>query len=168
MRDGAIATLILLAMLGGCGSGDASSGPGADLPKLSIRLDPPANAADDLAAQDGDGEAVGNGTAIPGRRFSAITWLPCAGADGRPVRNCPAGVVRKPGGGADVTVIWPDSRTRTVFFDASGIVLGADVNRADGSSDYLVRGVRKEPDITVVTIGPERYEIPDAFVRGPG
>jgi hypothetical protein len=44
-------------------------------------------------------------------------------------------------------------------------VLSADINQADGSARYEVKGDRKG-DITTVTIGPERYVIPDAFVTG--
>jgi hypothetical protein len=89
----------------------------------------------------------------------------CTVAAGQPARNCEAGVVRNRDGTVIVTITWPDRRTRALFFAANGTVSGADTSQADGSARYEVRG-RRSNDTTVVTIGPERYEIPDVFIQG--
>ncbi|WP_245600225.1 hypothetical protein [Sphingomonas jaspsi] len=59
---------------------------------------------------------------------------------------------------------WPKGGSRAIFFK-DGKLLGADTNEADGSARFEVKGERKA-DVTTVTIGPERYVIPDAFVTG--
>lgn len=126
-------------------------------------------------ANQGMAEAAG-GTAqvdesvdakVAGTNFNATGDVACSGLPGgQPAGPCAAGVVRKQDGSADVTVTWPDKRSRALFFDGKGNVTGADVSQADGSANHAVKGVRKAPDIIVVTIGPERYEIREALLTG--
>ncbi|WP_380872238.1 hypothetical protein ACFB49_31810 [Sphingomonas sp. DBB INV C78] len=104
---------------------------------------------------------------VKGTNFNATGDVACSGLpDGQAAGRCQAGVVRKTDGSADLTVTWPDKRTRTLFFDAKTNVSGADTSQADGSAKYAVKGIRKAPDLIIVTIGPERYEIPDALIVG--
>jgi len=55
----------------------------------------------------------------------------------------------------------PDGRTRAIFFE-NGEAVGADISQAD----YGEFSTSREADLTVVRIGDERYEIPDAAVTG--
>jgi hypothetical protein len=71
---------------------------------------------------------------------------------------CAYAVHRKKLGPLTVTVTWPDGRSRSLFF-VNGTVRGADTNQADGSAKHHVRSTR-EADQALVTIGPERYEVP--------
>ncbi len=102
---------------------------------------------------------------VAGTPYNATTTIPCAGYRGQPAGTCPAGVVRRTDGSADVTVTWPDGGSRVLFFGPDGGVTGADVSQSDGSAGYEVAGV-KRGDVTTVTIGPERYEVPEVLVVG--
>ena len=84
---------------------------------------------------------------------------------GRAPRDCSAGVVRSSDGTAIVTIFWPEGRSRAIFFDASHRAMGADTSEADGSAGQPFRATR-ESRSSVVTIGPERYVVPDSLVVG--
>ncbi|WBU57168.1 SH3 domain-containing protein [Paracoccus sediminicola] len=80
--------------------------------------------------------------------------VPCSVAAGMPTRNCAMSVTRTGEGTATVTIAWPDGGSREIRFEA-----GAPVPAEGLSSE-------RRGDLTVVTIGEERYEIPDAVVNG--
>ncbi len=80
---------------------------------------------------------------VAGTPYNATTTIPCAGFRGQPAGSCAAGVVRRTDGSADVTVIWPDGGTRTLFFGPDGAVVSADVSQADGLAGYEVVGVKR-------------------------
>lgn len=93
----------------------------------------------------------------------ATGTLRCA-TPGGAAPNCACAVLRKKLGPLTVKITWPDGRSRSIFF-VNGTVRGADTNQADGSAKHGVRST-KESDQVVVTIGPERYEIPHTAVAG--
>jgi hypothetical protein len=95
-------------------------------------------------------------------RFDATGNVPCAQARGQPMGQCPFGVARGEPGDATVVITWPDGRTRTIFF-AGGKPLTADVSQADGNAELHWR---KEADLTLIRLGDERYDIPEALVFG--
>jgi hypothetical protein len=95
-------------------------------------------------------------------RFDATAEVPCADGVGQPTRPCPAGVARDPGGAATVVVTRPDGRKRAIFFQ-HGRPVAADVSQADGDRPF---SATREGDLNLIRIGPERYEIPDAFPLG--
>ncbi len=95
-------------------------------------------------------------------RFNATGTLPCKQLPGQPTSQCPFGVARGPGGSAAVVVTRPDGDTRALFFK-NGRFLSADTSQADGYPPY---GATRDGDMFVVTVGAERYEIPDAVVFG--
>ncbi|EXG83031.1 hypothetical protein G570DRAFT_0008 [Sphingomonas jaspsi DSM 18422] len=102
---------------------------------------------------------------VPGTDFNATAEIECAGYRRAAEGRCPAGVKRnREDGVTTVEVNWPKGGSRAIFFK-DGKLLGADTNEADGSARFEVKGERKA-DVTTVTIGPERYVIPDAFVTG--
>ena len=90
----------------------------------------------------------------PGQRDTARGSLPCSTALGMPTRDCSFTVTRQGTGNATVTISWPDGGSRAISFTG-----GAPAPR---------EGLRTERrgDLTVINLGNERYEIPDAVVNG--
>lgn len=99
---------------------------------------------------------------VPGTLFNATGDLNCARAAGQPMASCRFGVVRKGVGAATVTVFWPDGGKRVITFEG-GRPVSYDRSQADGSSDLTFA---RNGDMTVVTIGGQRFEIVDAIVSG--
>lgn len=106
--------------------------------------------------------AATNDAVVPGTDFNATAEAPCSRGDGRPTTNCKVGVKRSGNDNADVTVFWPDSGTRVLFFE-NGAFSGADISQADGSVET---STERQNDLTVVRVGKERFEIPDVLVLG--
>lgn len=94
--------------------------------------------------------------------FDAIGHVPCAQVAGQPMQRCEFGAARDGDGSATVVVIRPDGAERALFFEA-GQFLSADTAQADG---YPEMSARREGDLSLIEIGPERYEIPDAVLFG--
>lgn len=104
---------------------------------------------DDSAARAGNGD------------FDATGPISCVVSPGQPAGECEFGVARAGGGYATVVVTRPDGRTRALFF-RMGIAVGADTSEADPGDFSAVR----EGDLTLIRVGAERYEIPDAVILG--
>jgi hypothetical protein len=95
-------------------------------------------------------------------KFDAHGQVPCAQGKGKPLGQCPVDIARDPGGTATVKITRPDGRSRIIFFE-HGKALGADTSQADGYPEFKVQ---RKPDLFVIELGAERYEIPDAVVFG--
>lgn len=151
---GKIVPLLALAtMLSACGKEPAAS---ADSPAASNEISEVAEQVDE--ADDAK---------VAGTTYNATAQVPCGGYRKHADGMCEAGVVRNKDKTATVTVTYPGGAdSRTIFFDATGKPFGADLAEADGSAQYKLETKRKAPDVTVITIGPEHYEINDAFVMG--
>jgi hypothetical protein len=93
--------------------------------------------------------------------FHASGELPCTISTGEPIGPCAFGVRREGGGNAIVTVMPTGARTRTIYFQ-NGEPAGHGMSEADAAP---FEGHR-EGRLFVVTIGAERYEIPDTVVFG--
>ena len=104
----------------------------------------------------GEGDAL-----VPGTDFHATGMIPCSMGGGQPTGSCAFGVRREGGGNGMVTVTKPDGRTRTIFFE-QGRATGYDASQADNAEF----SAEKESDLSIVRIGAERYEIPDAVIFG--
>jgi hypothetical protein len=102
---------------------------------------------------------------VAGTGFNATATVPCTHGAGQPTSGCEAGVVRESDGTAIVTVNWPGSGSRAIFFDAQGKPIGFDANEADGSAAFELKATRNA-DLNLISIAEERYEIPDALVAG--
>jgi hypothetical protein len=105
---------------------------------------------DDSALRAGQGE------------FDAIGKILCTQQKKQPAQWCDFGVARAGGGYATVVVTRPDGRSRAIFFSMN-LAIGADTSQTDGYPEF--RAV-KEVDTHIITIGDERYEIPDAVTVG--
>ena len=59
----------------------------------------------------------------------------------------------------------PDGGQRTIYFNNDGSFLSFSAAEADGTA-AMKSASSREGDTTIATLGSERYEIPDAFVKG--
>ena len=116
------------------------------------------------AATPGDGDGQGDAK-VAGTNYNATAQIRCSGYKGAASGMCDAGVVRGTETGTYVEVALPDGRTRTIFFNNDGSFLAFSIAQADGTA-AMKSGSSREGDTTVATLGTERYEIPDAFVKG--
>ena len=89
--------------------------------------------------------------------FDAIGEVPCATAEGKPVRSCPLGVVRNGPGNAGVWIALGEGRERAILFEG-GVLVSADAPEA--------MSFEKVDDLFTVRVGSERYEIPEAVAFG--
>ena len=157
------------ALLGGCNGATGNIAAQADNAASIDRDEAPAN---ESASPGTDGQGAGEplnaleGDAlVPETGFNATATVGCVTRAGRAPRDCSAGVVRHRDGTAIVTIFWPEGRSRAIFFDASHRAIGADTSEADGTAEQPFRATR-QGDNSIVTIGPERYVIPDSLVVG--
>lgn len=98
---------------------------------------------------------------VEGTNYNATGNIPCAMATGQPTSSCSFGVTRQGNGTGTVTVTKPDGRTRTIFFE-NGEATSYDRAETDPSEFK----VEKQSDLSIIRIGQERYEIPDAVIFG--
>ena len=94
--------------------------------------------------------------------FDATRRIPCAQFAGQPSVPCDFGVARSGNGNATVIVTRPDGTRRAIFF-VDGKANSADTSQADGYPEF---SVTRERDLSLVRVGDERYEIPDAVPFG--
>lgn len=118
----------------------------------------PAISPDGSAAMGPDDSSLRAGQG----RFDATGPLSCAFAAGQPMGQCEFGVARAGGGYATVVIRKPDGRTRAIFF-RMGRAIGADTSEADGAKSFRAT---REGDLSMIRVGDERYEIPDAVILG--
>jgi len=116
-------------------------------------------------SKSGDGDGKGDAK-VAGTDYNATAEIKCAGYRKHPAGTCPAGVKRNTEGGMTlVDITWPGGDSRALFFNNAGKLVTANTSEADGSAAFQPKGI-KQGDTTIVTIGPERYEIPDVFLTG--
>jgi hypothetical protein len=131
------------------------------LMRNAARRDETANYRLEMVISD-EGEAMSAGDAlVPGTDYHATGSIPCSMGDGQPTGSCDFGVRREGVGSATVTVTKPDGGQRSIFFE-NGMAIGADVSQADPGEF----SASKNADLSIVWIGEERYEIPDAVIHG--
>ncbi len=99
---------------------------------------------------------------VAGTRFHATGEIPCARRAGQPMESCKFGVVRRGGGNGDVTIFWPDAGSRTITFE-KGTPVRFDQSET-GAGARL--DVKRNADLNMLTIGDERFEIPDVVIFG--
>ena len=112
----------------------------------------------------GDGDGQGDAK-VAGTPYNATAKISCSGYDGAPAGMCDAGVNREADTGPYIDVTLPGGGQRTLFFEKSGKFLSINTSQADGTAAYAIKAVR-QGDTQIITAGPERYEVPDAFVQG--
>jgi hypothetical protein len=95
---------------------------------------------------------------VAGTNYNATADIPCALAAGAPMGRCPAGVMRLGAGEATVEIKLPGGKLRHIYFK-NGRATGHDVYKAGFSA-------RRVGDLNIIKVGPETYQIVDAFVLG--
>ncbi len=115
-------------------------------------------------ASPGDGDGQGDAF-VDGTPYHATAPIRCEGYRGAAPGFCDAGVVRGLDTGPYVEMSLADGRKRTIFFNPDGRFLTFSTAEADGTAALPIES-RREGDVTVATLGSERYEIPDALVLG--
>ena len=95
-------------------------------------------------------------------QFDATGSVPCSLANDKGPYMCQFGVARTGGGYATVIVTRPDGRERAIYF-RMGRAIGASSSEADSYESFWVVRVA---DVYRISVGAERYEIPDAVVFG--
>ena len=107
------------------------------------------------------GPAAGAADAlVPGTDYHATGQVRCSMGSGGP-GWCDFGVIREGNGSGTVIVTRPDGQSRAIFFQ-EGKASGYDMSQANDGEFSAGR----EDDTTIVRIGGERYEIPDAVIFG--
>ena len=99
---------------------------------------------------------------VPGTTFNATGNINCARFAGQPLGSCRFGVVREGNGNGSITVFWPDGGNRVIYFE-DGTPVRYDESQADGGARMAVG---QNADLFTVTIGEQRFEIPDAVISG--
>ncbi len=143
-RTGAVAALLLTAVLSGCDS-----------------------TSDDAAATSSAVQAPSvSASAAPSTEVDATMQIACSVTGGEPTSSCTARVTRNWGedGTTLVEVSKPDGYTRALFFRGT-TPYGADSAESDGSAGFDFT-VTRDGDASAIEFGPERYIVPDAFVLG--
>jgi len=98
---------------------------------------------------------------VAGTPYHATGNVPCAMKPEQPTGSCHFGVTREGNGTGTVTVTRPDGHTRMIFFK-QGKATGYDKSQAD-SGQF---SAKQQGDLSIIRIGQERYEIPDAVIFG--
>jgi hypothetical protein len=112
----------------------------------------------------GDGDSQGDAI-VAGSPYNATAKIPCSGYKGAAAGMCDAGVVRNLETGTYIDVTLPGNVTRTIYFNSDGSFLSFAVAEADGTA-AMETSAERQGDTTIATVGAERYEIPDALVKG--
>ena len=111
----------------------------------------------------GQGDSTAGGDAVvPGTDYNATGDIPCARDAGQPMGSCKFGVKRSGGGNGTITVFWPDAGNRVIFLKG-GKPAAYDQSEADGGAKMTVR---QNAGLFMVTIGGQRFEIPEALIYG--
>jgi hypothetical protein len=105
---------------------------------------------------------IGHDVLVPGTNFHATGNIPCARYAGQPMNSCEFGVVRKDRGNGSVTIFWRDGGNRVIDFE-NGAPANFDQSRADGDARMTVK---RNADLFIITIGVQRFEIPEAVIMG--
>ncbi|ELS00437.1 hypothetical protein Xen7305DRAFT_00001380 [Xenococcus sp. PCC 7305] len=106
-------------------------------------------------------DSYDNDALVEGTEYNATGNIPCAMTSEQPTGSCFFGVKREGNGTGLVTITKLDGQTRTIFFE-DGKATGYDASQADPGEFE----VEEQGDLSIIRIGQERYEIPDAVIFG--
>jgi hypothetical protein len=97
-------------------------------------------------------------------KVNATGQVPCAANKGQPMGQCDFRVARGTGGYGTIEISHAGGLKRVIFF-VDGKPTGFSAAEADGSA-ALQFSATKDADLNRISIGNERYEIPDAAILG--
>jgi hypothetical protein len=125
-------------------------------------------AATQLPSMTPVGSAEGNldrpvgGVRPEGTAFTATGLTECTPPGETATLTCEFGVIREGNGNGIVLVFWPSGGPRAIYFE-NGTPVRFDQSEADRGKTMTVT---RESDASVVSIGEERYFLPDAIIYG--
>jgi hypothetical protein len=96
------------------------------------------------------------------KQFNATSSIPCTLPGNPSIDQCALGVARAGGGYATVVINLPNGSERIIFF-RMGKAIGVSTSEATPTGEFRVE---KHADINLISVGLERYELPDAVVLG--
>lgn len=99
---------------------------------------------------------------VPGTNYNATGLIQCSHDLGVTLLDCEFGVVREGNGNGSVSITWPDGGTRVIYFE-NGTPVSYDQSQAEAGATMAVT---KDGDTAIVTIGDNRFLIPDAVIWG--
>lgn len=103
--------------------------------------------------------AAGPERPVPGQiEFDATGQVKCGLRTGQPLQSCRAGVQRHPMGETTVRIFLPGNSSRYVYFK------NGRASSSDGGQRRFTAA--KRGSTTFVSVGSERYELPDSLVVG--
>jgi hypothetical protein len=115
-----------------------------------------------VAAGGGSRDGGSDDALVPGTDFNATGQIPCARNAGQPMNSCDFGVKRDGDGNGAITVFWPDGGNRVIFYEMK-TPSSYDQSEADGRAEMTVD---QNAGLYTVTIGEQRFEIPDVVMAG--
>ena len=98
---------------------------------------------------------------VAGTNYNATGKVPCKMGSSSTTVTCDFEVVREGNGNSYVHITNPDGRQRTIFFEE-----GKATRYANSEADNHEFKAAKEGDMSIIHIGEDRYEIPDAVIMG--
>jgi hypothetical protein len=116
----------------------------------------PAIAPDGRVARGPDDSALRAGEG----KFDENGKIRCTEYAGEPMRECEFGVARAGDGYATVVITKPDGDPRIIFFRL-GQAIGVNTSQAEGYPEF---SAKKKDKVSVIRVGDERYEVPDAVI----
>ncbi|MCB1377302.1 MAG: hypothetical protein KDK89_02860 [Alphaproteobacteria bacterium] len=116
----------------------------------------------EISASGNSGAAETGDAKVEGTDFNATGPIPCARYPGQPMGQCQMGVMREGNGNGSITVFWPDGGSRVIYFEMN-TPSSYDESQADAGKEMTVD---QNADLSIVTIGDERFEIPDVVMAG--
>ena len=106
------------------------------------------------------GGSSSHSTRVSETRVQTTGKIRCSIHGGQSMGSCPLVMQRRGSGTASVTITKPDGQIRSIFF-TNGVASGYD--SFDGGPRF---NASKQGDLSIIRIGPEWYEIPDAVLSG--
>jgi hypothetical protein len=103
----------------------------------------------------------GNDAKVPGTPYHATGNISCSMGSGK-TQSCPFGVIRQGyKGDGTVVVTTPNGNKRSIIFK-KGKAISYDQSKTKAGKFSASR----QGDMNLITIGQEKYEIPDAVIFG--
>jgi hypothetical protein len=115
-----------------------------------------------LGSAEGNLDRPVGGVRPEGTAFTATGLTECIPPGETATLTCEFGVLREGNGNGMVLVFWPSGGPRAIFFE-NGTPVRYDQSDADRGKPLTVT---RESDASVVSIGDERYVLPDAIIYG--
>jgi hypothetical protein len=106
-------------------------------------------------------ESASDDALVVGTSYNATGNIPCWIVNDEPKADCGFGVSREGNGSAKVIITRPDGSARIIYF-----IEGKAAGYNNSEADSKPFNTSKTSDLYLISIGDERYEIPEAVIFG--